>query len=241
MIFSQNFSAGGAIADYVGASNPTTGQWNAIGSSGAAKTWEVSSNALSIISTGANAAYASRTTDFVTTPSAISVTFDVDLISSTIITSAFQFSFGSGFDTTNSLPGNANVHTKFGLNFTDTNGFSVRDVSGGVNGIATYGTGVHTITFVSNNSGGSLTYLAPNGFNETLADDKWDLWVGTSKQLDDRAVTTGSVAITDFKLGSSVTGNYSLKLDNIQITAIPEPTAPLLVTLGLLGLLRRRR
>jgi hypothetical protein len=241
VIFSQDFGTGGVVADYVNVSSPTTSQWNAIGSSGAAKTWAVSSNALSITSTGANAAYAARTTDFAITPSAVSLTFDVELISSTAITSAFQFSFGTGFDTTNSLPANADVYAKFGLNFTDTNGFSVRDVGGGTNGAATYGAGVHTITFVSNNSGSLLTYLAPNGSSETLADDKWDIWVDASKQLDDRAVTTSSVAMTDFKLGVSGTGNYSLKLDNIQITSIPEPTTALLGALGLLGLLRRRR
>lgn len=244
VVFSQDFASGGVVSDYVNASNPDNGQWNALGTSGAAKTWSVSSGALLLSSTntGTNSAYAARTTDFSTVPVAAKLTFDLELASSaTALTSAVQFLLGSGFDGNNSLPGASTVHSKFGLNFTDANSFSVRDVSGSTNGAGTFTVGSHQITFVTNNSGGAITYLAPDGTTETVADDTWDLWVGNSRQLNDRAATTGSVVLTDFKFGSTSNANFALRFDNIQISAIPELSSALLGSFGLLGLLRRRR
>jgi hypothetical protein len=197
---------------------------------------------LSSANTAGNSAYAARTTDFSTVPVAAKLTFELGFLSSaTGITSAVQFLLGNGFDGNNSLPGASTVHSKFGLNFTDANSFSVRDVSGSTNGAGTFSVGSHQITFVTNNSGGAITYLAPDGTTETVADDTWDLWVGNSRQLNDRAATSGAVVLTDFKFGSTSNASFALSFDNIRITAIPETSAAVLGAFGFLGILRRRR
>lgn len=45
-IFSQDFSTSSTVSDYVNSSSPTSGQWNAIGSSGAGVTTTITNNAL---------------------------------------------------------------------------------------------------------------------------------------------------------------------------------------------------
>ena len=245
ILFSQDFASGGTPATYVSAS-PTTGQWNAISSSGAAKAWSVVSNSLQIASTGANAAYSSRTTDFSSAPAVMKYTFTFNLSSSsTALTSALDFAVGSGFGTANSSENNANTYAKFGINLTATNGFTVRDISGSANGATTFGTGAQTITWVANNSGISTTYLAPDGSTESLANDTWDLWVGSSRQLNDRAVTTAAQTITDFKFGTTGTSTFTASYDDISIQSIPEPKTWALIGIGaafmMWNLLRRRR
>ena len=96
----------------------------------------------------------------------------------------------------------------------------------------------------SNNSGSSTTYLAPDGSTESLADDTWDLWVGISKQLNDRAVTTAAQTIANFKFGALGNGTYTAQFDSISIQNIPEPKTWGLIGIGsafIMWTLRRRR
>lgn len=243
LLFEQDFGAGGTPAAYANGS-PGTGQWNAISTTGANKTWTVDSGALHLSSVGSHSAYASRTTDFLVTATAIRVTFDLAFASSsTALTSAFQMFLGTGFSTNNAAEANADTYAKFGLNFTASNGFVVRDISGASNGSATFGAGIHAVTWVLNNTGSALTYLAPDGSTETLGNDAYDLWVGTSRQLNERTVTNAAQTMTDWKFGASGSGSYSLGLDNFVVTAIPEPApAPLLAAgfIVALGMVARR-
>ena len=246
VLFTQDFAAGGTTSTYVSASSPTTGQWNAISTTGGAKAWSIASNTLQLSSTGVNAGYASRTTDFSSAPTVMQYSFSFNLVSSsTALTTALDVEVGSGFSTNNSGETGANVYAKFGINLTASNGFVVRDISGSANGATTF-TGSQTITWIANNSGLSTTYLAPDGSTESLANDTWDLWVGTSKQLNDRAATTASQTITDFKFGTptNTTATYTAQFDNITIQDIPEPKTWALLGIGssfMLWNLRRKR
>jgi hypothetical protein len=241
-IFSQDFAAGGVTSDYVSAT-PNTSQWNAISTADPSnKLWTIASNALQLSTTGngGSGAYASRSTDFSPVPSAIQFSFTFDLLSSNAnFTSAIDFAVGSGFGTTNNSESNANTYAKFAINTTNTSGYQVRDNTGGqlLNGSSTF-TGANTFTWVANNSGASTTYLAPDGSTESLANDTWDLWVGTSKELNDRSATTATQTITDFKFGSqSGTGInlFTAQFDNFTIAILPEPSSLLLVGLGIFG------
>lgn len=243
-VFSQNFAAGGVTSDYVSASSPTTGQWNAISSSGGAKTWSIASNTLQLASTGTNGGFASRTTDFTPTVNLMSFSFTFNLTAgTTATTNAFEVSVGSGFTTNNSQEPNASVYSKFGINTTATTGFIVRDISGSTNGSSTF-TGAQTISWFANNTGASATYLAPDGSTESIANDTFDLWVGTSKQLNDRGVTTTTQTITDFKIGSSANAAFTGRFDDIVIQQVPEPKTWVMIGIGsafMLWNLRRKR
>jgi hypothetical protein len=94
--------------------------------------------------------------------------------------------------------------------------------------------------WVLNNTGSPLNYNAPDSVSTMLANDTADLWLGTTKVWDGVSVQTASQSITDLKFSFSA-GTATIGIDNIVITAIPEPTAALLGGLGLLALLRRRR
>ena len=74
-----------------------------------------------------------------------------------------------------------------------------------------------------NNSGATLTYRAPDGSNESLANDTADLWYGTTKAFNDYAVTTVGQTITDLKFAITA-GSETVKIDNLLID--PIPTAP---------------
>jgi hypothetical protein len=50
-----------------------------------------------------------------------------------------------------------------------------------------------------NNSGTSLKYVSPTGVMETLPDDTYDIWVGTTKFANDQPVLTASQTINNFK------------------------------------------
>jgi hypothetical protein len=159
---------------------------------------------------------ASRNTDFSPSPSV--VTFRVDLSVSgntTVATTAARFRFGSGFGTGNADEVSANTYAQFGINFTATDGtFSLRNIDTSVNSGNFSGT--QTITLVLNNSGSAITYLAPDGNTETLANDTLDLFIEASQFQDDVAVLTASQVITDFKF-ISANGIGVIRLDNFRM------------------------
>jgi len=159
---------------------------------------------------------ASRNTDFSPNPSV--VTFRVDLSVSgntTVTTTAARFRFGSGFGTGNVDEVSANTYAQFGINFTATDGtFSLRNIDTSVNSGNFSGT--QTITLVLNNSGSAITYLAPDGNTETLANDTFDLFIEASQFQDDVAVLTAGQVITDFKF-ISANGIGAFRLDNFRM------------------------
>lgn len=242
VVFSQDFAAGGVTGNYVNSSSPTTGQWNAISTSGAAKVWSIASNTLQISSTGANAAAASRTTDFSPVPVALSATFTFNLLSSsTALTQAIGMYFGSGFDTGNSAPTNADVHSRFAIGTTASNQWFIRQI--GVSNSGNF-SGSQAISFYANNSGASINYTNPTGGSTALADDRWDVWVGTTAVFSNIAAQTSSQTLADWKFVAEGSGTFSGQFDNFVVTAIPEPTTWALIGLGsafMLWNLRRKR
>jgi hypothetical protein len=224
--FQQQFGSGSALSNYnAGGAN----QFNAISTSGGGMAWTVPSAQLRGVRTG-NAGAATRTTNLsgIETANTCMLRLKVTVASSSgALTNAASFYIGKGFTTANGAPANADVHAKFALNFTATSGqFVVRDISGSTNGATTY-SGQQTLLLVTNNSGSSITYKAPDGTYESVANDKWDLWVGTSKQLDERNATDvfTSNSISDFKILFD-NGSGTIDVDDILIDPVPvAPTA----------------
>ena len=87
------------------------------------------------------------------------------------------------------------------------------------------------ITWVINNTGSSLTYKNPSNADETVATGTYDLWVGTTKVLNDQArAATGSSAFTgstmqNLYIGNAVSGKHEAIIDNVKVTDLT-PAAP---------------
>lgn len=221
-LLQQDFSSSTVVSSYVSAT-PGNGQFDAISTSGAGTVVSINttgSNKLRFARSGANAGAYSRTTDFSPVPSSMMYRFDLTVSGNSVAqTTAAVWQVGSGFGTTNAAEANANVHSRIGLNWTATTGqFSIRNLTSSTNS-ANY-SGTQTITWVINNSGGSLTYKAPDGSYESLGDDKADIWIGSVRELDEIGATTITQPLTDLKFAISA-GTGNVDIDNILIDPVP--------------------
>lgn len=233
-LFQQDFSSSTTVSNYANATTPTNGQFNAISTSGAGTVLSINttgSNKLRFARTG-NAGAFSRTTDFSPTPTSLLYRFDIAVSgNSSAQTTAATFQIGSGFGTANGTEANASTHSRLGVNWTATGGqFSFRNLTGSTNS-ANY-TGTQNVFWAINNSGGTLTYKAPDGTYETIANDTYDLWIGTTKEFNDVAATTSTQTLTDLKFVlSGGTGN--IDIDNLLIDPIPAiPTSSAATSIG---------
>jgi hypothetical protein len=199
--FEQNFSAGGTPASYV-SSSPNNTQVN--GLAGLSAT--ITNNSVQFSRpTDANTGYISRSSNFASTPTSLHVQFSFEVTSSdpsVTGTSAVMFYVGSNFSSGPTNPNNGDTYARLGIALASTGSgqFQVRTVPSGGGGVASASfSGRHTITFAMNNSGTSLKYVSPTGVMETLPDDTYDIWVGTTKFANDQPVLTASQTINNFK------------------------------------------
>jgi len=214
-LFSQNFSSSTVVADYVSAT-PNNGQFNDINTSGAGTVISINSGTLQFARTADTGIFA-RTTDLsAPPPSAILYKVDVTVSGNSVLTQpAAFFQVGSNFGTGFATETSTNTYAQFGITFTTTAGtFRVRN---GATDSADF-SGTQTITWALNNSGSTLSYLAPDASTETVANDTADIWVGTTKIFNDVAVTTATQQITDLKFVFQ-SGAGTIQIDNIQVTA----------------------
>ena len=222
-LLQQDFSSSTTVASYVSAT-PTNTQFNSISSSGAGVVVSINatgSNKLRFDRTaGANAGSYSRTTDFSPIPTSIMYQFDLTVSGTTTSqTTAAVFQVGSGFTTANNPEANTSVHSRIGVNLSATSGqFSLRDM--GASSSSSVFSGTQTVRWYINNSGSTLTYRAPNGSIESLGNDVFDVWIGTTKVFDEIAATTGTVSLSDIKFVYN-NGSAIIDIDNILIAPIP--------------------
>ena len=243
VVFSQNFSAGTNVSDYAGSG---ANLFDAISTANSANlSWSIASGTLQGVRSANSGGAVSRTTNLATSLGAI-YQFGINVIDvTTAATSTIGFYIGSNFNTNNAAPALTDIHSRFSINFTDAtaNSFVFRDIGGGNNGPTTF-TGTASIFFVVNNTGSLFTYTAPNNTTQTVANDKWDLWVNTTQQFNEISAQTATVSPTDFKLFYGLAdGNGTIQLDNFSVTAIPEPNTWIAgaLALGAIGFSQRRR
>src|SRR5262249_9119661 len=90
--------------------------------------------------------------------------------------------------------------------------------------------GTQAVSWALNNSGRMLTYSAPNGRIETIANDRMDVWVGRERVFDDILVTTPPGRITDLKWfwgqGSGVTRFEHFEIRSLEEGAPSVAVAP---------------
>lgn len=217
-IFSQDFSSSSLVSSYVSAS-PNATQFTSI-SNLSNNPSSINSNALRFTKTGASSAYFARTAAFSGPPSILQVQFDFQVSNNPTVQNNNQATFyvGSNLNDNSAVPNNTtDFHSRFTFNFDATIGnFSIRDVGSGTNGNSY--SGRQTITFIVNNSGVDISYTAPNGLSETLANDKWDLWIGNNKEFNDYSATAPNLSLSMFKfLYPSGSVNATIDFDNFII------------------------
>lgn len=167
-------------------------------------------------------------------PTSIRVKFDFDVTSyrrggGSTSGNYVNFNIGTSFDTAAGRPSGG--FAKFGIGWYRSTGVDsfwyVNNINSGTVPGAGHFLGVKTITFAVNGSGGPLTYTAPTGASETLADQTWDLWVGTSKEFDDQAILDNTQTMSAFKIvngsGSNAVMIDNLLIDHLVTTDVNEP------------------
>lgn len=227
-LFQQNFSTSTTVADYVNASAPTSGQFNAISTSGSGTVLSINTgggNNKLRFNRSNNAGAFSRTTDFSPAPISLIYKFDIAVSGNTTAqTTAATFQVGSSYGIGNSPEANASTHSRIGLNYTSTNGtFQFRDLTNSIN--SSNLSGVQSITWVINNSGNTLNYTAPDGSTESVLNDTYDLWAGTTKLFNNVSATTASQSLSDLKFVIN-NGTGIIDFDNFDIREIPTNAAP---------------
>ncbi len=193
----------------------------------------VSGGMLNITSGGTGAIWAAaRTTNFATTPTAMQVKMKAKIdVGSSGSNPKFFFYLGSGFTNGTAAEANANVHSGFSIRYANSAYYYVKTLSNGGGEATTDRVTDNTdiiFTFVTNNSGAGISYTAPDASTETLADDKWDLWLGNTKIFNDEAATTNSQTLNQFKFGDNVTssaGRANWNIDYLEMTSLP-PALP---------------
>ena len=88
-----------------------------------------------------------------------------------------------------------------------------------------------TITWVINNTGNNLTYTGPDASSNSVDNDKFDLWLGTTKIVVAQSATTGTVDLQNIYIGNGGGKQHEFRLDDVVITDLtPAPTVACTVT-----------
>jgi hypothetical protein len=186
-------------------------------------------------------------TGTLTTPSpkAIKITFNAKFdVSSTGTAGRFIFQVGGGFsDTWSKTAGamkEADANVFAGIVFrsqNSTNGATIYQNNNSTQiGATNIGEAYSTWTIVLNNSGSSISYAAPDATTESVADNTYDIWIGTTKWGNDLAAVSNSADITNFKFATLASSSSGVITTYLQDFKIDDLTTPLPVTFTSLNL-----
>ncbi len=221
-LFSQDFSSSSTLSNYISAT-PSTGQFDAITAT-SPSTATITSNALRFVRSTGTTSF-TRSTNFSSIPTALIYKFDLTVAPPPggNVGSVATWQVGSGYSTaTNGVETDANTYAQFALDYRNSN-IRFNDTNGSNSSNVTPGSAI-TMTWVMNNSGAIISYISPSGTTVTVANDRMDLWSGTTLLFDDNTVQTASGTISDMKFAfTSSTG--TITMDNISIQALITPQA----------------
>jgi flagellar hook capping protein FlgD len=141
----------------------------------------------------------SRAADLTPAPAALLCTFNLSMTGSGAGEANAQvLRMGWNFGASNVDEPDAHTYAALGLGAAAAgNGFQLRDMVGG--GKSAVFTGTQAVSWVLNNSGKPMSYAAPNGSVEAVADDRMDVWVGRTRVFDDILTTNPAGRITGLK------------------------------------------
>ena len=208
-----DFDDSRSIESYV-SSDPNVNQFTYVGKSNSTGEVILKSGEL-IFSRDKNTTAAmgfSRIKSFLESPKLLMCEFDLTVSNNESQTTAALFYIGSGFANSNAVPLNADIHSRFSINFSSVSGqFSIKDSkSGGATGELLLGK--KRLKFIINNLDFTYGYEI-NGKNYQLEQDKWDLFVDDEPYLRGINATTKTVDLNNIKflfnggIGSISIGN----------------------------------
>lgn len=237
-LFTQNFSSSTTVTDYVSAT-PNSGQLNGISPSVTGLETTIENGALRFNRTANVSITAYRNFDFAVKPTFVQLKMDFEATANVAGTQTPIFSvyIGSLFSFTGTSIASAYA-SRFGILTQANSGeFKIGTVDniGGAPQSATF-SGRQTITFIVNNSGTDQSYTAPNSSTEMVANGKMDVWIGTTRGINDFSLknTTSPLGdISGFKIqATSQSGTGVYDFDNIEFRdLITDPLPPPTVNL----------
>lgn len=163
-----------------------------------------------------------KTTNFAaSTPTALMVKMDVYYECKSSATAVgMNFAIGNGFTNglTDNAPDNANVHSGFAIMNNNTLYLNTYNTTTRFTGNPAISAKTSiTLTWVINNSGSAITYDNPAGGSTTLANDKFDIWEGTTLKASGISAVTASASLQNLYIGSNSGKKHEFRLDNLMI------------------------
>mgnify|MGYP003574947081 CR=1 FL=1 len=194
-VFEQDFNQSTNIKDYVNKKAPKNNQFNFAEADGEGKV-NISKAKLRLSKIGPGGRpFIVRNTPLELPSQFLSFSFKIDATAEGDAT-AF-LALGSGFNN-EALPDSVNKNTVRLLFKLLPQGFLIRNTNQGQDGPNRY-TGEQQIHWFVNRSGKTQTYTAPDGSEQTVAADRWDLWVGKTREFDEAGFTNVKQPIANFK------------------------------------------
>ena len=197
------------MSDELIAQDSAVGGWESFAVSSARSRISDQAQAMKVALAPGDHASFSRAADLSPAPNAILCTFNVS-ISDLGPGEATSQVLRMGWDFGASNADESDLHTYAALGLVAApagNGFQLRNRVGAENSPAFSGT--QAVSWMINNSGRAMSYSAPDGRVETVADDRMDVWVGRDRVFDDILAANPAGRITDLKWywsrGSGVT------------------------------------
>jgi hypothetical protein len=230
-LFMQNFRHSNQVSAYLSTQPvppaPQSGQFTSIASTGPGTVVSIHDGALQIQRNGANVGYFTRNIDFSPDPSTLLFQFSFEVPacstdSSVNSHSTLLFRIGEGYDNSGGTSNLANTFVNLGIRLTGKpNEFFFRNLASSTDSKVFQDRQI--ITWVMNRSGSSVQYAAPNGSTENLANNRWDLWVGTEQVFNDATPQNSSFRLSQFKcMYNSLSNikNFQVRFDNFYINTL---------------------
>lgn len=234
-IFTQDFEASNATSDYASLS-PDLYSFSQISNSSEVTT-SITNGRLRFRKTATGSSYFFRSPnpELTPEPTFIQLKFDFEVTNNDPNhpddRRNIPFYFGPSYNAQG-----ASINSSFcafGLNIsaTDGNFFLTIEPNGTV---STEFSGMQTITFVANNTGSTQTYVAPNATSESIANDKWEIWVGNTKVFDEVSARKPDLNFASFKMQyNSFLPMATLDFDNFEFKDFLYDYSPALATQSL--------
>ena len=211
-VFAQDFNQSANLKDYVKKSSPGSGQLNVADADGEGKVSIVNSK-LKLSKNGAGGRpFMVRSTPLDIPSQALSFSFKIEAKAQGDATAYLALGNEFNHDALPDDPSKCAVRLLFKLL---PKGFSLRNTNQGQDGPNQY-TGEQEIKWIVNRSGKMQTYTAPDGSEQTVAADRWDLWVGKTKEFDEAGFTSTKQQLNNFKF-SFLSSAGEITLDDLVI------------------------